>query len=141
MPQITLSGEATTASFLADLGLNVPRDITFSIETGLDGDSAFNTVDVTTTATAIPTGVVDVTKVHLLVIANVTGDAATNYIIGEMYDGTNSIPCFRLHAIGGRAVYPLPPQSSGFPKLRIKTSSGNGKVAVKVLEMGVPEAV
>ena len=138
MPSITVRGEATTSGFLADLGVQFAESETFNIESGIDGDSAFATVDLTTTAAAIPTGVVDVTKAHLVMINNVSGTGATNYIIGEMFDGTNSIACFRLHGIGGRAVIPMPPQVSGFPKLRLKMNTGTGKASVKVLEQGVP---
>jgi hypothetical protein len=139
MPSITVRGEASTSGFLGDIGPQFAETETYNIETGLDGDTAFATVDLTTTAAAIPTGVVDVTKAHLLVVNNVSGSGATNYIIGEMYDGTNSIACLRLYGIGGRAVVPMPPQVSGYPKLRLKMSTGTGKASVKVLEQGVPE--
>lgn len=108
-----------------------------AIETTLAGDFKVETVDVTTTATAIATGTVDVSKIYEVYILNSDPDSSAAYLKVMSYDGTNSIEVDRLLP-GNDCAHAMPPQSSGYPVLRLQASSGTVKASVKVIEAGDP---
>lgn len=136
---VTFFAEMTLAGDLGNVASYGNNSVDAVVEAALDGDHKTGTQDVTTSAAAIDTGTVDVTKMHGVFIVNQTPAGATNVIKVMSYDGTNSIEVGRLVAGGiGRFVTTLPPQSSGFPKLRLITDSGAAKAAVKVFELGTP---
>jgi hypothetical protein len=137
---ITIYAELTLAGDLGNVGALGSTSIDATAETALDGDHKSGTQDVTTTATAIDTGAVDVTKAYAVLIINQAPASATNHVRVMAHDGTNSIEVGRLYPGGpGRFVTIAPPQVSGWPKLRLQTDSGTAKAAVKVFELGVPE--
>lgn len=108
-----------------------------AIETTLSGDFKVETLDVTTTATAIATGTVDVTKIYEVYILNSDPSSNTNYLQVMAYNGTASIEVGRLLP-GNDTCLAMPPQSGGYPVLRLQSSTGNVKASVKVIEAGDP---
>jgi len=138
---VTIHAEVTLAGDLGNVGAFGATSIDAAVELALDGDYKVGTQAVTTTATAIDTGAVDVTKAYAVLVVNVTPEGATNHVRAMLHDGTNSIEGGRLYPAGvGRYVTVMPPQSSGWPKLRLQTDSGTATCAVKVFELGQPGA-
>lgn len=136
---VTFHAELTLAGDLGNVGAYGPTSVEATVDAALDGDHSVGTQDVTTTATAIDTGAVDVTAAYAVFIVNQAPASATNHIRVMSHDGTNSIEVGRLYPGGpGRFVTVMPPQTSGWPKLRLQTNSGTAKAAVKVFELGVP---
>lgn len=138
---VTFFAEMTLAGDLGNVGSFGNNSVDATVEAALDGDHKSGIQDVTTSAAAIDTGTVDVTKKHGVFIVNQTAAGATNVIKVMAYDGTNSIQVAELVAGGiGRFVTTMPAQTSGYPKLRLQTDSGTAKAAVKVFELGTPGA-
>lgn len=108
-----------------------------AIETSLPGDFKSGTVDVTTTATALVTDTVDVSKIYEVYILNSDAASSAAYLKVMAYDGTNSIEVDRLLP-GNDCIHAMPPQSGGYPVLRLQASSGTVKASVKVIEAGDP---
>lgn len=108
-----------------------------AIQTTLAGDFKVETVDVTTTATAIATGTVDVSNIYEVYILNSDPSSSSAYLKVMAYDGTNSIEVDRLLP-GNDCLHAMPPQSGGYPVLRLQASSGTIKASVKIIEAGDP---
>lgn len=141
MATVTFYAEMILSGELGNVGAFGSESIEAVVEAALDGDHKSGIQDVTTSAAAIDTGTVDVTKKHGVFIVNQTPAGATNIIKVMAYDGTNSIQVGELVAGGiGRFVTTMPAQTSGYPKLRLQTDSGAAKAAVKVFELGTPGA-
>lgn len=137
--KLTFYAEMTLVGDLGNVGAFGGESVEATVEAALDGDHKSGTQDVTTTATAIDTGTVDVTKKHGVFIVNQAAAGATNVIKVMVYDGTNSIQVGELVAgTIGRFLTTMPAQTSGYPKLRLQTDSGAAKAAVKVFELGTP---
>lgn len=138
---VTIHAELLLAGDLGNVGAFGAESISANAEAALNGDFKVGTQAVTTTATAIDTGAVDVTKPYAVYVVNVTATGATNHVRAMLHDGTNSIEGGRLFPAGvGRYVTVMPPQVSGWPKLRLQTDSGTATCSVKVIELGQPGA-
>lgn len=136
---VTIHAELTLGGDLGNVGAFGPTSIDAVVEAALNADFKTGTQAVTTTATAIDTGAVDVTKAYAVLVINVTPTGATNHVRCILHDGTNSIEGGRLYPAGvGRHLAIMPPQTSGWPKLRLQTDSGTATCSVKVVELGTP---
>jgi hypothetical protein len=141
MSTATIHAELLLNSDAGNLAAYGPTSIDAGVEAALLGSHKSGNQTATTTATAIDTGIVDVSKVYAVFVINVTPAGATNHVRVMAHDGTNSIEVGRLYPAGvGRFLTQMPPQSSGWPKIRLQTDSGTATCAVKVVELGQPTA-
>lgn len=110
---------------------------TRDVEATLEDKFNHRTVALTTTNEDLDIGDVDTSKIYQVLIWNTAAVAATNYVIVSYYDGTNTIEAHYILPQDGMVV-PMKPQTTGNPRIKLKTDSGACNVMIKVMEAGTP---
>jgi hypothetical protein len=65
--------------------------------------------------------------------------AATNYVeVAVMSDGSTTTPFARIRPGYTFGPVEMMPQTTGYPKLRVRVNTGTGRVETKIVELGDP---